>query len=76
METIETPKSKTGTDEVYHAYMQRMQASFTKAAQAVDVLFYVDLDGLFDHYLAALPEEQRQYHNCNCCRSLVSTVTN
>jgi len=76
METIETPKAKTGTDDVYHAYMQRMQASFTKAAQALDVLFYVDVDDLFESYLAALPQEQRQYHNCNCCRNFVNRYGN
>jgi hypothetical protein len=27
---------------------------------------------LFDAYLAALPEEDRQHHNCNCCKSFLN----
>jgi hypothetical protein len=34
-------------------------------------LFEVDLDRdiLFNTYLASLPEEERQPHNCNCCKT-------
>lgn len=37
-------------------------------------LFVVDIekDVLFQAYLAALPEEERQYHNCNCCKSFLN----
>ncbi|MFO0798305.1 MAG: hypothetical protein U0804_12580 [Gemmataceae bacterium] len=28
-------------------------------------------DGLFDHFLEALPEDRRQYYRCACCRRFV-----
>ncbi len=31
-------------------------------------LFATDAAGLFEAYLAAMPEESRQYHNCHACR--------
>lgn len=35
------------------------------------VLFRVDAGDLFEVYLSSFPEEDRQYHNCNCCHSFL-----
>jgi hypothetical protein len=41
-------------------------------------LFEVDLDKnvLFDAYLASFPENERQEHNCNCCKSFLNHYGN
>jgi hypothetical protein len=40
------------------------------------LLAAVDRGVLFDAYLAALPEEERQPHNCACCRSFLNRYGN
>jgi hypothetical protein len=55
----------------------QVRARFT-ILQAQDDLFEVDLPkgALNDAYLAALPEELRQEHTCNCCRSFLNNYGN
>lgn len=42
-----------------------------RVAEAKDPLFATDASGLFDAYLAGLPDDRRQHYNCNCCRRFV-----
>lgn len=58
----------------YQDFLHAIQARFTAALAAGDnLLFQTDAVGLFDAYLANLPADQRQYHNCSCCRAFVKT---
>lgn len=41
------------------------------AIPAAIPLFTTDATGLFDVYLSAFPESERQQHNCNCCRQFI-----
>lgn len=34
-------------------------------------LFRTDADGLFDLYLNSMNPDDRQYHNCNCCKQFI-----
>lgn len=36
----------------------------------------IDKNKLFEIYLKALPEEEKQPHNCNCCRSFLNNYGN
>lgn len=58
----------------YQDFLHAIQARFTAALAAGDnLLFQTDAVGLFDAYLANLPADQRQHHNCSCCRAFVKT---
>lgn len=58
----------------YQDFLHAIQARFTAALAAGDnLLFETDAVGLFDAYLANLPADQRQHHNCSCCRAFVKT---
>lgn len=49
----------------------QLQASFTRALSlgVGEVLYTTDADDLFEHYLSGFDsEEERQHHNCSCCR--------
>ena len=47
-----------------------------KAMAYEATILQVDLvkDELFNEYLNALPEDQKQYHNCNCCKSFLNKL--
>ena len=58
----------------YQDFLHAIQARFTAAlAAGGNLLFETDAVGLFDAYLANLPADQRQHHNCSCCRAFVKT---
>lgn len=44
-----------------------------KLESAYPVLHYVpiDRDAIWEEYLAGYPPEERQFHNCNCCKSFL-----
>ncbi len=59
-------------DHAYHAYLARLHTRFAaRAGLAGGRLFTTDAEGLWDAYLAAMPNELRQYHNCTACRRFV-----
>jgi len=61
------------SDVVYHEYIERMNANFTERMKdGKTPLFKTNAEGLFDTFLDALPQENRQYHTCSCCRQFVS----
>lgn len=74
MNTTNQLAVKTGNvnDDNYGAYMQRMQARFeANVANGQVPVFRTNAKGLWDLYLAAVPEAERQYHNCHCCRHFI-----
>ncbi|GAQ30261.1 hypothetical protein SAMD00023378_3944 [Ralstonia sp. NT80] len=59
-------------DDHYDAFLHELQRQFIENLQAGDsLLFTTDAEGLFDAYLAAIPERHRQYYTCSCCRTFV-----
>lgn len=61
------------TDVVdYDWYLRKLQARFTeRVADGTEPLFTTDAVGLFEEYLAAIPEAERQYYTCHACRDFV-----
>ncbi len=60
-------------DDHYDDFLHELQRQFTENLQAGDnLLFTTDAEGLFDAYLAAIPERHRQYYTCSCCRTFVN----
>ena len=49
-----------------------IQAAHTRKVSETQPVFRVDIQGVWDAFLAGLPEAERQHHNCNCCRSFVN----
>lgn len=67
------PVAGAPEDDHYDAFLHELQRQFTENLQAGDnLLFTTDAEGLFDAYLAAIPERHRQYYTCNCCRTFVN----
>jgi hypothetical protein len=58
-------------DDGYALYLDRLQSRFDSLAS--DQLFTTDVDKceLWNAYLEAFPESQRQYHNCSACREFI-----
>lgn len=79
MEILATPTNKqigNLNEEDYHAVLQQLQANFlAKVTAANFVLFTANLRplirSLWEHYLAACPEDRRQICNCNACRTFI-----
>jgi len=67
-----TPRSKQTPkhDPQYAEFIERIGRRF---AQAHDIspIFTTDAEGLWDAYLAASPEHDRQHRNCHACRHFV-----
>lgn len=60
------------TDDVeYHQFLQRVNARLAANTQGGQPLFTTDAGGLFEGYLAALPEDQRQHHQCRACKTFI-----
>lgn len=59
-------------DPEYDAFLCRINTRFSDNMGAGKPLFTTDATGLFDAYLAAFPESERQHHNCNACRSFIN----
>lgn len=62
------PQGNLG-DAEYGAYLARVGQRLHSCDQ--EPLFTTDASLLFEAYLSALPVDQRQYHNCHCCRHFV-----
>ncbi len=58
-------------DVEYDKYLRRMQQAFLANINGMQPLFTTDAAGVWDAYLAALPDDQRQYHNCHACRHFI-----
>ena len=55
--------------DVYDDYVSAMRKRF---AVIKEPLFKTNAEGLWDAYLNAIPEDDRQYHNCSCCRHFIT----
>lgn len=60
------------SDEIYHDYIERMNLTFAKRMAEGAKLFTTNTEDLFTTFLDALPQENRQYHTCSCCRHFVN----
>ena len=76
--TISLPMAGNRDDTGYRSFLAAMQARFLrnignpmKPGDIVRPLFTTNAAGLFDAYLNAFPESDRQYHNCNACRHFI-----
>lgn len=59
-------------DRDYDKFLERIQVRFWENVDSEkSSLFTTDAAGLFDVYLAELPEANRQYHTCNACRRFI-----
>lgn len=52
----------------YDLLLMGMQQNFFNLVQGVKHVFKADVPNLFDIYLKNIPEEARQYYNCNKCK--------
>lgn len=59
-------------DASYSSYIQRMSARVYKIIESGQPLFKTSTQDLFAVYLDTLPQEDRQYHNCSCCRHFIN----
>ena len=57
-------------DPEYHGFLGRLQAGFEEHV-AHQQLFTTDAAGLWEAYLASIPEETRQSNNCGHCRTFI-----
>lgn len=61
-------------DRDYSALLAGARTTFQRAVAAHTRVYSTDVDGLWDTYLSSLPAgEQRQIHNCHCCRRFIQT---
>ncbi len=75
--TAATPHSVPAThDHDYSDLLKVVRKTFSDETLAVERLFTTDATGLFDLFLAKLPREIRQIHNCHACRRFVETYGN
>jgi hypothetical protein len=62
-------------DHEYDSYLTRVAKRFaTMTKNGTEPLFTTDVDtvGLWEAYLTGFEPDQRQFHNCNCCKSFIS----
>ena len=60
------------TDDVeYHQFLQRVNARLAANTQGGQPLFTTGAGGLFEGYLAVLPEDQQQHHQCRACKTFI-----
>lgn len=65
-------KQRTSVDDPEYApFLFGIASVFLARARNAKALFTVDTEGLWDAYLAAFPEAQRQTYNCSACRHFV-----
>jgi hypothetical protein len=69
---VSSPSQQEGTRDGsdYHRFLERLQANFAEHV-ARRQLFTTNASGLWEAFLAALPEDQRQTNNCTSCRRFV-----
>lgn len=58
-------------EQDYHEYIQRMNTNFRIVTKG-QPLFRPLIKDLFDTFLDNVPQEDRQYHNCSCCRNFIN----
>ena len=66
---------QTPGDRPYDGYNHLelgIRKSFEVALSLNEPLFTTSVENLYDIFLANLPEEGRQYYNCNACRNFVN----
>jgi hypothetical protein len=56
------------SDPDFAEFRRKMQVGIP-----IGPLFTTDAEGLFEAWLAAMPEADRQYHRCHCCRRFLET---
>lgn len=54
----------------YDDFLRRVENRF-RLNVGTGPLFTTDADGMWPAYLAAMPDEHRQYHNCHACRQFI-----
>lgn len=59
---------------MFKSFKTQVQHSFTSMTKGVDTLFTLDVekDEIYQIYLQAIPEQYRQTHTCNACRSYIN----
>ncbi|MES0340712.1 MAG: hypothetical protein ABUK08_00190 [Candidatus Humimicrobiaceae bacterium] len=57
-------------DHRYNAFVRRIDASFNRYIDGP--MFRTSAGTMFDYFLEHLPEEHRQYYNCNECRRFIN----
>lgn len=55
----------------YQDLLRSFRERFDRTVMLSDHLFTTDCWNLYEHYLNALPAEERQHHNCHACRQFV-----
>jgi hypothetical protein len=62
----------------FNQFKQVFQANFNKLIEGQVQLYVTDVDKheLWDAYLAAFPDDERQGFNCNCCRQFIKQYGN
>lgn len=60
----------------YHMLELGIKKSFKEVVDLNVPLFTTSVENLYDIFLANLPEEGRQYYNCNACRNFVNRYGN
>lgn len=56
-----------------HDYDNLLVATHQTFARVSGKFFVTDVDDLWGLYLKGLPANQRQFHNCHCCRKFIET---
>lgn len=60
------------SDSIYDSYLGRIAAHFRAVADdGKSPVFTTDAEGLWEAYLAAFPDDQRQFHVCNACKHFI-----
>jgi hypothetical protein len=72
-QVIESEVRRGNEDDLeYDQYLEKLQKRFLlNVDNGKTPVFTTDAEGLFPAYLDALPQDQRQYHTCHCCRTFV-----
>jgi hypothetical protein len=73
MEAVSSISAIPNTDPSYEPWLASVRSQFAAAVGAGVPLFTTDATGLFDAFLAALPDWLRQEHTCRACRKFVET---
>ena len=71
--TTESTNVEDRSNDGYEQFGQAIRQRFTKSVADNKYLFTTDATGLFDAFLAALPDEARQHYTCHACRRFVDT---
>ena len=58
-------------DHAYSDFLLERQSWATARMEGEPLFTTSAAEGLFQHYLEAIPEAERQYHNCNACRKFI-----